>query len=74
MCSGLDRSARIPPWIFGWSVLTRPLSISGEPVTAATSRCAIPASPNVAAVFPLATSSQPNPDSPRASSTNPSLS
>ncbi len=73
-CSGLDRSARIPPWIFGWSVLTRPPSISGEPVTVATSWCATPASPSAAAVLPLATSSQPSPDSPRASSTSPSLS
>ncbi len=29
-CSGLDRSARMPPWIFGWRVLTRPPSISGR--------------------------------------------
>ncbi len=43
-CSALDRSARIPPWIFGCRVLTRPPSISGEPVTSATSRWAMPAS------------------------------
>ena len=41
-CSGFDRSARMPPWILGCSVLTRPPSISGEPVTWATSRCAMP--------------------------------
>ena len=39
--SGFERSARMPPWIFGCSVLTRPPSISGEPVTSATSLCAI---------------------------------
>ena len=32
-CSGLRRSASSPPWIAGCSVLTRPPSISGEPVT-----------------------------------------
>ena len=46
-CSGLERSARMPPWILGWRVLTRPPSISGEPVTSATSRCAMPASRSV---------------------------
>ena len=35
--SARRRSARIPPWTRGWSVLTRPSSISGKPVTAATS-------------------------------------
>ena len=58
-CSGLERSARMPPWILGWRVLTRPPSISGEPVTSATSRCAMPASFSLADVLPLATSSQP---------------
>ncbi len=73
-CSGLARSARMPPWIFGWRVLTRPPSISGEPVTSATSVCAMPASVSRAAVLPLATSSQPRSERPWASSTSPSLS
>ena len=30
--SGRCRRARIPPWIFGWSVFTRPSIISGKPV------------------------------------------
>jgi hypothetical protein len=34
---GFERSARMPPWIFGWRVLTRPPSISGLPVIVATS-------------------------------------
>ena len=73
-CSGLERSARIPPWILGWRVLTRPPSISGDPVTSATSVCAMPASLSLAAVLPLATSSHPRSDRPWASSTRPSLS
>ncbi len=71
---GSSRSARIPPWILGCRVLTRPPSISGDPVTSATERWAIPASASAAAVLPLATSSQPRSDRPRASSTRPSLS
>ncbi len=73
-CSGLERSARIPPWILGWRVFTRPPSISGEPVTSATSVWAMPASLSVAAVLPLATSSHPSSERPRANSTRPSLS
>ncbi len=33
-CSRLSRRASKPPWILGWSVLTRPSIISGKPVTA----------------------------------------
>src|SRR6185369_3206910 len=37
MCSRSSRRARMPPWIFGCSVFTRPSSISGKPVCAETS-------------------------------------
>src|SRR5690242_9350908 len=30
-CAARSRRARMPPCTFGWSVLTRPSSISGEP-------------------------------------------
>ena len=33
-----DRSARMPAWMAGCNVFTRPPSISGTPVTWATSR------------------------------------
>ena len=36
-CAGTSRRARMPPWTFGCSVFTRPSSISGKPVTSATS-------------------------------------
>jgi hypothetical protein len=58
-CSGFRRSARIPPWIFGCSVLTRPSSISGDPVTCSTDVTAIPASRRVWAVPPDDTSATP---------------
>ena len=58
----------------GCRVLTRPPSISGKPVTSATSRCAMPASRSAAAVPPEATSSTPSAASPRANSTRPVLS
>ena len=32
MCFALPRTARMPAWILGWSVFTRPSSISGNPV------------------------------------------
>ena len=64
--SGLERSARMPPWIVGCRVFTRPPSISGAPVTVGhlgDGRCRPrPARP---AVLPLATSSQPSSDQPR---------
>ena len=64
--SASRRSARMPPWIRGWSVLTRPSSISGKPVTAATSVTGRPASRSVRAVPPVETSSKPRPTRPRA--------
>src|SRR5215218_4344192 len=72
--SGLDRSARIPPWILGWRVFTRPPSISGASVTAATSTTGSPASAIAVAVPPLETSSQPRSTRPWARSTTPVLS
>ena len=53
------RSARMPPWIRGCSVLTRPPSISGEPVTSETAVTAMPASRSAAAVPPDETISTP---------------
>ncbi len=73
-CSGRSRSARMPPWMAGWSVFTRPPSISGLPVTSSTGVHRMPASVSAAAVPPLETSSQPSRDSPRANSTRPVLS
>ena len=73
-CSGFERSARIPPWIFGCRVLTRPPSISGLLVTEATSWWAIPASVRAAEVCPEAISSTPAAESPRAKSISPVLS
>ncbi len=72
--SSSRRSARRPAWILGWRVLTRPSSISGEPVTAATSVTGRPASRSARAVPPVDTSSKPWPTRPRPSSTSPVLS
>src|SRR4051812_12627484 len=58
----------------GCSVLTRPSSISGAPVTSSTVVTGTPASVSAAAVFPDDTSSKPRSSSPRASSTRPVLS
>ena len=58
----------------GCSVFTRPSSISGAPVTAATSVTAMPAPESAAAVPPLDTSSQPSSARPWARSVNPVLS
>ena len=74
MCSGLARSARIPPWMVGWRVLTLPPSISGAPVRSATSTWAIPAAASASEVPPLETSSHPRSDRPRARSSTPVLS
>src|ERR687894_310710 len=49
---GSVRSARMPPWILGCSVLTRPPSISGAPVTSETGTTSIPASERARAVQP----------------------
>ena len=57
----------------GCRVLTRPPSISGAPVSSATSMWAMPASARAAEVPPLEISSQPRSESPRASSTRPGL-
>ena len=53
------RRARMPPWIFGCSVLTRPSIISGKPVTSDTCTTARPASASALAVPPVDTSSKP---------------
>ncbi len=68
------RSARIPPWTRGWSVLTRPSSISGKPVTAATSVTGRPASRSARAVPPVDTSSKPARARPAANAASPVLS
>src|SRR5574337_1246962 len=73
-CSGLSRRARIPAWIFGWSVFTRPSSISGNPVTSATSRTFTPDSRRSLAVPPVERISTPRAASPRQNSTAPVLS
>ena len=72
--SARRRSARSPAWTRGWSVLTRPSSISGKPVTAETSVTGSPASRRARAVPPVLTSSQPRTTRPRPSSTRPVLS
>src|SRR5579863_1080728 len=59
MCSGLARMARMAPVILGCIVLTRPSSISGNPVTSATSRTVRPASRKALAVPPVEISSTP---------------
>src|SRR5438034_8529186 len=64
----------MPPWIAGWSVFTRPPSISGEPVTSDTEVTARPADRNVSAVLPDDTRETPNAVSFSASSTTPLLS
>ena len=59
-CAGLSRKARMPPWIFGCRVFTRPSIISGKPVSSETSFTAILLSRKSAAVPPVETSSIPN--------------
>src|SRR5665213_545981 len=53
ICARSPRRARMPPWIAGCSVLTRPSSISGNWVTEATSSTASPASASALAVPPV---------------------
>ena len=65
MCSGRSRRASSPPCTAGCSVFTRPSSISGKPVTSATSRTARPASRSARAVPPVESSSQPRVARPR---------
>ncbi len=51
--SAWPRRKSSPPCTFGWSVLTRPPSISGHPVKSETSRTGIPASRSSLAVPPV---------------------
>src|SRR5690625_1349092 len=64
----------MPPCTRGWRVLTRPSSISGNPVTASTSVTGRPASRMVAPVEPVETISAPASWRARARSTIPVLS
>src|SRR5260370_22356501 len=73
MCSGRHRRARIPAWMPGCRVLTRPSRISGNPVTRATGTAGHLAWVRSAVVPPVETISKPRSASPRASSTIPSL-
>ena len=63
----------MPPWTRGWSVFTRPSSISGKPVTAATSVTGRPASRSARAVPPVETSSKPRATRPAAKAARPGL-
>src|SRR5580765_8680173 len=69
-----SRRARMPPWIAGCRVLTRPSIISGKPVTSETGITARPASLSARAVPPVETSSKPRAARPRPRSTMPVLS
>src|SRR5262249_31751134 len=71
---GSARRASRPPWIFGWSVLTRPSSISGKPVCVATSITRTPSFSRSCAVPPVERISTPRAARPRANSTIPALS
>ena len=72
--SSRSRRARIPAWMRGWSVLTRPPSSSGTSVSDSTRVTSRPSSSRCAAVPPLATSSQPSSARPRAKASSPDLS
>src|SRR5258706_3168098 len=74
MCSRLSRRARIPPWIFGCRVLTRPSSISGNPVCAETSVTRMPSLSSSLAVPPVERICTPRPARARAKSAMPVLS
>ena len=52
--------ARMPPWIFGWSVLTRPPSISGSPVASDTGTTGIFCSSRARAVPPVGEDLEPD--------------
>jgi hypothetical protein len=71
---GVRRSARIPAWTLGCSVLTRPPRHSGKPVRSATSTTSTPAARIVAAVEPVETMRTPLAASAAASSGTPVLS
>src|SRR6185503_1362437 len=74
MCSRLSRRARMPPWILGCRVLTRPSSISGNPVCAETSVTRMPSLSSSFAVPPVDGICSPRPARARAKSTTPALS
>ena len=59
-CSGSSRSARMPPWTFGWRVTTRCPRMAGNPVRSAVSVTARSASRRAAAVPPLDSNSTPS--------------
>src|SRR5581483_2002156 len=73
-CAGSSRRWRIPPCTLGWSVLTRPSSISGKPVRSEMSLTAMRESRRSFAVPPVETSSTPREASLRAKSAMPVLS
>ena len=64
----------MPPWMCGSSVLTRPSSISGKPVTVETPMTGRPPRSSVNAVPPVDINSKPRPFNPFANSTIPDLS
>ena len=74
MCSLTSLRARMPAWIIGWSVFTRPSSISGKPVTSSTSFTAMPFSFRSLYVPPVEMISTPMAASSFAKSTTPVLS
>ena len=73
-CSALPRTNSSPPCTFGCSVFTRPSSISGKPVSSATSFTGSPSARSAAAVPPVEISSTPISCSARANATRPVLS
>src|SRR6266853_1527294 len=73
-CEGLSRRCRMPPCTLGWSVFTRPSSISGKPVSSEMSFTRTPESRNSLEVPPVEISSTPRPASLWANSTSPVLS
>src|SRR6185436_9696837 len=73
-CDGFERSARMPPWIFGCSVTTRWSRMGGTPVMSSTAVTGMPASAIALAVPPDETSCTPRCCSSRANSTTPVLS
>jgi len=68
------RRARMPPWIDGCSVFTRPSMISGKPVWSLTSITVSPASRSALAEPPVERISMPWPASALPNSISPSLS
>ena len=63
----------MPPCTMGWSVFTRPSSISGQPVTVSSGVTARPLSFKIFAVPPVEISSVPSSVRARANSTRPSF-